>query len=138
MAATAAEASQVRTATPTPEALEFVSFCHNHGVGPTPIRRGSRRSWRGEVVDNIVGHGWTFDVDAEDSMTCPRLCVWEDGTLAIVTGAGSGPYSLRETVDPADLSRLVGSWRGSLADILAKAASNILIKKENGELYPPY
>lgn len=136
--AAAAEARQVRMATPTPEAVEFVSFCQKHGVAPTPIRQGSRRNWHAKWVDNIVGHGWTLDVDAEDSMTCPRLCVWEDGTLAIVTGAGSGPYSLRETVDPANLSRSIASWRGSLADILVKAASNILTKKENGTLYPPY
>lgn len=47
--------------------------------------------------------------------------------LASIPGRGgtSSPYWVRP-------------WRGSLADILAKSASNILIKKENGALHPPY
>lgn len=87
-------------------------------------------------MDNIVGRGWPLNVYDGGSQAGPRLCVWEDGTIVTVTGYG--PYSLREPLDPEDLPWWVGIERPSLADILTKAASNILIKKENGTLHPPY
>ena len=58
-AATGAEARQARMATPTPEALEFVSFCREHGVAAVPIRSGSRQKrWSGKSVDIFGGRGW--------------------------------------------------------------------------------
>lgn len=123
-------------ATPSREALEFVSFCHNHGVNPVPIVSSSRQNWRGKSVNIIGGRGWPLDLDFYDVRPRTGLCVWEDGTLVIVRG--ENPYHLGEPVDPAKLPHWVRPWLGSLADILTKAASNILIKKENGTLHPPF
>lgn len=136
MAATAAEMRRQRMATPTPEALEFVSFCHQHGVAPVPILQGTRRTAVTRRTVATWGHGWPLDVYDGGSWSPPRLCVWEDATIVLVTG--HGPYSLDNPVDPADLPWWVGIERPSLADLLAKAASNILIKKENGTLRPPF
>lgn len=136
VSATAAEASQRRMTTPSREALEFVSFCDKHGVAPVPIVSGFRQNWRGKSVEIIGGRGWPLDVDFYDVRPRTGLCVLEDGTLVIVRG--ENPYRLGEPADPENLPYWVRPWLGPLADILAKAASNILIKKENGTLRPPY
>jgi hypothetical protein len=135
-AVTTAEARQARMATPTREDLEFVSFCHKHGVAAVPIRKGSRQKRWSRMSVDMDGRGWLLNGYDGGSQAGPQLCVWEDGTVVTVTG--SGPYSLREPVDPADLPWWVGSERSSLANLLTRVASNILIKKEKGTLHPPY
>ncbi|GAA4965880.1 hypothetical protein GCM10023205_32910 [Yinghuangia aomiensis] len=135
-AATAAEARQARAATPTPEGLEFVGFCRNHGVAPVPIRGYRQKRWSGKTVTTVVGHGWPLDVWDGDSRGGLYLGVREDGT--VVTLTGHGPFTLGGPVDPTDLPRWAVVTHPSLADLLVRAAGNILIKKENGALRPPF
>jgi len=132
----AVAAAQQRMSTPSREALEFVSFCHKHGVAPVSILTGSRRNWRGKFIGTSDGRGWPLDVDFYDVRPRIGLCVWEDGTLVIVRG--EHPYHLGEAADPAKLPGWVNPRHGSLADILTKAAGNILIRKEKGTLRPPF
>lgn len=135
-AATAAEARQARATTPTPEGLEFVGFCRNHGVAPVPITAHRQKRWSSKTVAIVVGRGWPLDVYDGDARGGLYLCVWEDGT--IVTLTGHGPYTRGGPVDPTDLPHWAALGRHSLADLLAKAAGNILIKKESGRLQPPF
>lgn len=122
--------------TPTPEGLEFVSFCRNHGVAPVPIKGYRQKRWSGKTVTTVVGHGWPLDIWDGDSRGGLYLCVWEDGTVITVTG--HGPYTLGESVDPTALPRWAVAHHSSFADLLARSAGNILIKKENGTLHPPF
>ncbi|MBJ6636929.1 hypothetical protein H4K36_01265 [Streptomyces sp. DHE7-1] len=135
-AATATEARRARVVTPTPEGLEFVGFCRNHGVALVPIRGFRQKRWSGKTVTTTVGRGWPLDVWEGDSRGGLYLCVWEDGTVVTVTG--HGPFTLCEQVDPMDLPRWSILHSPSLADLPARTAGNILIKKENGALKPPF